>query len=465
MSLEHIPSVNELVQRVSTTPPVARMPRPLVVDATRAVLDQYRRSLIEDDAAVLSAEALTERIGERLENELAAPLRPVINATGIIIHTGLGRAPLARRAVAAMEAVAAGYAPVELDMETGRRGRRALVVRDLLCRLTGAESATVVNNNAAALLLAMTCLARGRTVIVSRGELIEIGGSFRLPDIIAAGGALLREVGTTNRTRLADYERAVDESTAAVLKVHPSNYRIEGFRQEVTIGTLAGLGARHNVLVIHDIGSGALDSLEHLGIGSSEPVASVSVKAGADLVLFSGDKLLGGPQAGIIVGRRALIDSIEEHPLMRAMRVDKTTLAALGATLQLHLDAPTAAEQLPVFAMAAAPIDELRRRGARLAERLDGLAGLDVTIEDSVAYLGGGSLPTEGLPSCALVIRTPAIGEDDMLDRLRRGRHPVVGRAAGGAVWLDLRTVFPAQDEQLLAAIRSAMAQSDREHK
>jgi len=464
VSLEHIPSVNELVQRVSTTPPAAGMPRPLVVDATRVVLDQYRRSLIDDEAPVLSDDALTERVGERLENELAAPLKPVINATGIIIHTGLGRAPLARRAVAAMEAVAAGYAPVELDMDTGRRGRRALVVRDLLCRLTGAESATVVNNNAAALLLTMSCLARGRTVIVSRGELIEIGGSFRLPDIIAAGGALLREVGTTNRTRLADYERAVDESTAAVLKVHPSNYRIEGFRQEVTIGTLAGLGARHDVLVIHDIGSGALDSLEHLGIDSSEPVASASVTAGADLVLFSGDKLLGGPQAGVIVGRRALIDSIEEHPLMRAMRVDKTTLAALGATLQLHLDGPTAVEQLPVFVMAAAAIDELRRRGARLAERLDGLTGLDVTIEDSVAYLGGGSLPTQGLPSCALVIRTPDIGEDDMLDRLRRARHPVVGRASGGAVWLDLRTVFPVQDEQLLAAIRSTVANSDREH-
>ncbi len=458
MSLEHIPSVNELVQRVSTTAPAAGMPRPLVVDATRAVLDQYRRSLIEDEAAVLSTEVLTERVGERLDRELAAPLAPVINATGIIIHTGLGRAPLARRAVAAMEAVAAGYAPVELDMDTGRRGRRADVVRDLLCRLTGAESATVVNNNAAALLLTMSCLARGRTVIVSRGELIEIGGSFRLPDIIAAGGAVLREVGTTNRTRLADYERAVDESTAAVLKVHPSNYRIEGFQQDVKIDTLAGVGARHDVLVIHDIGSGALDSLEHLGIGSSEPVASASVKAGADLVLFSGDKLLGGPQAGIIVGRRALIDSIEEHPLMRALRVDKTTLAALGATLQVHLDGPTAAEQLPVFVIAAAPVEELRRRGARLVERLDGLAGLDATIEDSVAYLGGGSLPTEGLASCALVIRTAAIGEDDVLDRLRRAPHPVVGRAGGGAVWLDLRTVFPAQDEQLLAAIRSAVA-------
>ena len=452
MSLEHIPSVNEVVERVAAG---ASTPRPLVVDATRAVLDRYRRSLLTDATAVVSAETLAARVGERLERELRPLLAPVINATGIILHTGLGRAPLARAAVDAMAAVAAGYAPVELDMETGRRGRRADVVRDLLCRLTGAESATVVNNNAAALLLVLSTFARDKAVIVSRGELIEIGGSFRLPDIITASGAVLREVGTTNRTRLGDYERVVDDSTAAVLKVHPSNYRVEGFRQEVAIDQLVGLGRRHEVLVIHDTGSGALGSLDHLGLGSSEPSARASMKAGADLVLFSGDKLLGGPQAGIIVGRRALIETIQEQPLMRALRVGKTTLAALGATLQLHLDKGRVVEHLPVFAMAAAPIDELRQRGTRLIEQLTLVKGLQANIEDSEAYLGGGSLPTEALPSCAVVLRSSRIGEDELLDRLRRSN--VVGRASSGAVWLDLRTVPADQDDQLLAAIVSAV--------
>ena len=452
MTLEHIPSVNEVVERVTTA---AAVPRPLVVDATRAVIDQYRQSLLADDGVSVSTETLATRVAERLVRELRPPLAPLINATGIIIHTGLGRAPLARGAVDAMAAVAGGYAPVELDMETGRRGRRTDVVRELLCRLTGAESATVVNNNAAALLLVLSTFAPNKTVIVSRGELIEIGGSFRLPDIITAGGALLREVGTTNRTRLGDYERAVDESTAVVLKVHPSNYRIDGFRQEVAIDQLVGLGARHQVLVIHDIGSGALGSLEHLGLGSSEPAASASVKAGADLVLFSGDKLLGGPQAGIIIGRRVLIETIQEQPLMRALRVDKITLAALGATLQLHLDKGRAVEQLPVFAMAAVPVDELRRRGARLVEQIESVEGLQATVEDSEAYLGGGSLPTEALPSCAVVLRSSQIGEDELLDRLRRGR--VVGRACSSAVYLDLRTVQPDQDERLVAAIQFAL--------
>ncbi len=450
MSLEHIPSVNEVVERVTTA---AAVPRPLVVEATRAVIDQYRQSLLADEAAVVSAETLATRVAQRLVRALRPPLAPVINATGIIIHTGLGRAPLARIAVDAMAAVAGGYAPVELDMETGRRGRRADVVRELLCRLTGAESATVVNNNAAALLLVLSTLAPNKAVIVARGELIEIGGSFRLPDIITAGGALLREVGTTNRTRLGDYERAVDESTAAVLKVHPSNYRIEGFRQEVAIEQLVGLGRRHQVLVIHDIGSGALGSLDHLGLGASEPTASASVAAGADLVLFSGDKLLGGPQAGIIVGRRALIETIQEQPMMRALRVDKTTLAALGSTLQLHMDKGRAVEHLPVFAMAAAPIDELRQRGTRLVEQLASVKGLQATVEDSEAYLGGGSLPTEALPSCAVVLRSDQTGEHELLDRLRRGR--VVGRVSGGAVWLDLRTVAADQDERLVGAIRA----------
>ncbi len=434
------------------------------VDAARAVLDAYRQSLTgprNTSPSILTDHELLSLIEQRLKADDEGVLPLVINATGIIIHTGLGRAPMAQAAVKAIAEAAGHYVPVELDMPDGGRGKRSAIVRSLLCELTGGESATVVNNNAAALLIVLTTLAHDREVIVSRGELIEIGGSFRLPDIMAAGGAILRDVGTTNRTRLGDYEHAINESTAALMKVHPSNYRIEGFTQEVSIEDLAQLARAHELPIIHDIGSGALRDLATAGIAgidSNEPTATDSINAGADIVLFSGDKLLGGPQAGIIVGRADLIDRIERNPLMRAMRVDKLTLAGLGATLQLHRDPESAAQTVPVFAMITTPIDELQRRASTLADQLrSAVSSIDIRVEPSEAFPGGGSLPTEAIASCAVSIDAAPMTEHELAARLRSGTPAVLPRLKDGRVWLDMRTIFADQDEMLLAALRSAL--------
>jgi len=449
---------------------------------------------------------------------LRAGLEPAINATGVFLHTGLGRAPLAPEAVAALAAAAGGFAPVEIDVETGQRGRRAALVEPLLARLTGAEAATVVNNNAAALTIAIRAVASGfrptfrplapapsaspsspgramprsvaeregaggagsrlaRSVVVSRGELIEIGGAFRLPEIIEAAGARLREVGTTNRTRLADYERAIDDSACALLKAHPSNYRIEGFTQEATIGELAGLGRARGLPVIHDIGSGVLNremvawlarggievqSDASVGAGSSpgramprgsafdEPVASESIAARADLVLFSGDKLLGGPQCGVIVGGRELVSRIERHPLMRALRVDKLTLSALEATLRLH---EAGSESLPLRAMLARA-GRLRARAEAMARQL-AAGGVRAEVVTTEAQFGAGSAPGATIGSVGVAIEAP-VGEQELAARLRRGGPRVLGRIEGGRVVLDLAAVLEGQDGDLARAVLAA---------
>ncbi len=451
-----IPPVHELADRLIAEGRSAGAPRGVVVEVTRGVLERSRRSMGSGDGGRIGADDLTELIVQLLQVERRPPLPAVINATGIIVHTGLGRAPLAQEAQQAIAEVAGRFAPVELDLETGARGKRGDLLRPLVCRLTGAESATVVNNNAAALVLVLAALAQDRDVVVSRGELIEIGGSFRLPEIMATGGARMREVGTTNRTRVNDYEGAIGESTAALLKVHASNYRITGFTESVSIEALAALGRRRGVLVIHDIGSGALRPLSVGGRGLDEPDAASSIRGGADLVLFSGDKLLGGPQAGIIAGRRELIERIERHPLMRALRVGRLTLAALAATLRLHLDEAWAMQRVPVLAMATAPSEAIRRRAEGVAKRLAGLSGLTVEVRSSAAYLGGGSVPATAIASSAVVIRAASIAEDDLARRLRLGRPPVVARVSDGAVWLDLRTVFEDEEDALAEAIERA---------
>ena len=452
IDLSRVPSVNRILERIAETGDLADVPRSIVTEAVRDVLDDERRRLREgldprDEAT------LVERSVALTRHEQRAPLSPVINATGIIIHTGLGRAPLAPSAARAALAAATRYAPVELDLPGGRRGKRALLVRSRLCRLTGAESATVVNNNAAALVLTLAALASGRRVVVSRGELIEIGGSFRLPDVMETGGARLAEVGTTNRTRLRDYEDAIDEHAAAILKVHPSNYRVEGFTEETGFKDLADLAHRHELPLIADIGSGVLEDDPTL---ADEPAARSALQAGADVVMFSGDKLLGGPQAGIIVGRAELIDLIERHPLMRAMRVDAITLAALAATLDLHED-PGRRDELPVRAMHAATLDDLTERGRRIVAALPATSGLVTRVAASNAYLGGGSVPAHAVPSMAVVIRHAEIDEEDLARRLRSGAPAVVPRVSDGAVWIDMRTVFPDEDETLIGAIIAAL--------
>jgi L-seryl-tRNA(Ser) seleniumtransferase len=387
--------------------------------------------------------------------QLALP--QVINATGILLHTGLGRAPLSMNALRAVVQACSSYTSLEMDLRTGERGQRVDVVRKQLCDLTGAESATVVNNNAAALLITLNSFAVGKQVIVSRGELIEIGGSFRLPEIMAASGAQLREVGTTNRTRVSDYATAINESTTALLKVHPSNYQVSGFTESVSLGELISLARDHNLPVIHDIGSGAVFDFTELGLGR-EPVARESIAAGADLVMFSGDKLLGGPQAGVIVGRSEFVERIERNPLARALRVDKLTLAALSATLTSLSHPRQAARERPLWMMIATSVEELQQRARRIAEQVKSrTSGWTVDITTSTAYLGGGSLPDQGLDSFAISIAGRDKSEQELAQRLRTGTPPIVGRLERGCVILDLRAVLPEQDENLIEALVTAV--------
>jgi L-seryl-tRNA(Ser) seleniumtransferase len=454
----HLPAVNELVDAAALADWRNRVPRSVVVEAARSVLGELRKKLATavETGDVPSLDDFTRQVIERLCWEERPRLRPVINATGIILHTGLGRSPLAESAVQAVAEVARGYASLELDLDTGERGKRTTIVRGLLTKLTGAESATVVNNNAAATMIVLATVGKGRSIIVSRGELIEIGGSFRLPDIMQASGATLRDVGTTNKTRIADYENAIDESTAGLMKVHTSNYRVVGFTESASLDELVALGRRRGLPVIDDIGSGALIDYAQFGF-TGEPLAAESVRLGADLVLFSGDKLLGGPQAGIIVGKKDWIDRIEKNPLMRAFRVDKMTLTALEATLRLYRDPDLATSEVPILAMLGTPILELRNRAERLVDQLRQIAATaEATVAKDTAYLGGGSIPTQGIESVIVRVRFRERTETDVAARLRLGDPAVIPRVQESHVLFDMRTVFPSQDDSLVRAIAAA---------
>lgn len=460
-ALRAIPSINDLVETLAADGWMRRVPRVVVVEVARSVVQRFRESIAGRSHELdpqLVIERLLHEVSEALEAEERLPLHRAINATGILLHTGLGRAPLAEAAVDALADVAGGFAPVELDLQSGARGKRRHVVERLLQRLTGCEAGVVVNNNAGALMLTLSTLARGREVIVSRGELIEIGGSFRLPEVIEAGGAVLREVGTTNKTRLTDYESAINESTAAILKAHTSNYRVEGFTASVEIGDLVALGHDRGLPVIHDVGSGVLTPEHAAMLPAPEPDARTSIAAGADIVLFSGDKVLGGPQCGIIIGRKALIDRVDSNPLMRAMRVDKLTLASLGATLQIHQDIERARREVPVLRMLGTSVDHLRSRAGYLVEQLGAVDGLaDVQVAPSQAFMGGGSVPAQAIESIALRIIADEISAGELAARLRRGPVPVVGRVQADAVWFDLRSMFDDEDEPLVESIRMAL--------
>jgi L-seryl-tRNA(Ser) seleniumtransferase len=395
-------------------------------------------------------------VAERLGRETLPKLRSVINATGIVLHTNLGRAPVAEEAARAAYEAARGYLNLELDLETGKRSSRQNAVREWVCRLTGAEAATAVNNNAAATVIALRALCSGKEVVLSRGQLIEIGGSFRIPDIMAVSGAVLREVGTTNITRLADYERAIGPNTGALLQVHSSNYRISGFTKSVPLADLVALGKKHNLKVIDDIGSGALLDFGRFGF-HGEPVARQSLAAGVDLVLFSGDKLLGGPQAGILAGHKELIQKIERDPLMRAFRLDKMTLAALEATLRLYLNEDRALREVPGLRMLGTGLAELRRRAELVAVKLREISGLAaVQVGEDVAYVGGGSLPDQPLPTAVLEVEPANVSATELAYRLRQGNPAVMGRLRAGKLVLDLRTVFPHQETALIEAIQMA---------
>ena len=430
MELRDLPSVDELAR----DPRLAVWERQSVLLATRAVLATAR----EEIRAARDPGDLAARVGAELASARRPRLRRVLNATGVVVHTNLGRAPLAEAALARLCEVARGYSNLEYDLEGGARGSRQNHVSGLLRRLTGAEDALVVNNNAAAVLLALAALAEGREVLVSRGELIEIGDGFRIPDVFARSGARLREVGTTNRTRAGDYAAAIGPETALILRVHPSNFRIVGFTEQPKLAELATVAGRHGFPLVDDLGSGAFHQFE------GEPSAADSIAAGADLVCFSGDKLLGGPQAGIVVGRSALVERLRRHPLQRALRADKLTLAALEGTLALLLDRERATREIPVLRLLLEPAGDVRAR----AERLAGLVGGEV--EETVGRVGGGALPLAELPSFACAV------EERLAERLRLGDPPVIGIVRDGRLLLDCRTLTASEVDEAAAAVTAA---------
>jgi L-seryl-tRNA(Ser) seleniumtransferase len=419
VELRDLPSVDELAGDDRLT----SAPRPLVVSAARSALARAR----EEIRAGVDPGDLVERVEQELAAARAPRLRRVLNATGVIVHTNLGRAPLAEEALDRVREVAHGYSNLEYDLSAGARGSRQDHVAPILRRLTGAEAALVVNNNAAAVLLALAALAEGREVLVSRGELIEIGDGFRIPDVLTRSGARLREVGTTNRTRAADYERAIGPETALLLRVHQSNFRVVGFTEQPRLEELVRVGRAHGLPVVDDLGSGVLVELE------GEPSAKDALEAGADLVCFSGDKLLGGPQAGIVIGRAELVEQLRRHPLQRALRADKLTLAALEATLALYLEPEQAIERLPVLRMLREDAETVRAR----AERLAGATGGEV--EQTVARVGGGALPLAELPSFACAV------EEELAAPLRANDPPVIGIVRDGRCLLDCRTLSDAE--------------------
>jgi L-seryl-tRNA(Ser) seleniumtransferase len=440
MNFRALPSVDQLLNEPSTKELIANFGRQLTLDSIREQLETARNQIRGGQPAP-STDQILAAVRLKLDQWLTPSLKPVINATGVIIHTNLGRAPLSPAAREAMRGVSHGYSALEYDLITGKRGQREGYVENLLCHLTGAEAALVVNNNAAALLLALTGLAQGEDVIISRSQLIEIGGGFRIPDVMMQSGARLVEVGTTNRTHLRDYELAIHEETALILRAHHSNFRIIGFATEPSLQELVDLGKQHAVPVMDDLGSGALLDTADFGLGH-EPTVQESLATGAALVAFSGDKLLGGPQAGILLGEEAALSYLRHHPLTRAVRADKLCLAGLTATLHHYLK-EEALEKIPVWQMIAAPIEEIHGRALRWAEKLGG-----GEVVPGRSTVGGGSLPEETLTTWLLAI--PADQPDSFVGQLREANPPVIARIEDDQVMIDPRTVLPEQEQDLL---------------
>lgn len=453
----HLPAVDRLLEREETAAWARRWGREAVTSALRRALEDARLRLGRDgEAAVPGPDDLLRDAGERLRRAARASLRPVLNATGVVLHTNLGRAPLAAEARAAASEVTAGYANLEYDLRTGRRGSRQEHVAPLLRELTGAEAALVVNNNAAAVSLAVNELAAGREVLVSRGEMVEIGGSFRIPDVIERSGATLRGVGTTNRTRLSDYRDALGPETGMILRVHPSNYRVEGFGGRPSPPEVAGLARESGIPLVHDLGSGLLRP-ELLAGFPPEPSPAQALEAGADVVTWSGDKLLGGPQAGILAGGEAIVGRLGANPLLRAFRPDGSMLAALEATLRLYRDPETAADRVPVLRMLTAAPEEVEERARRALSRADLPAPARVEVRRMDAVVGGGAYPEHRIASAGWAVAGP---DPERLDAAcRSGDPPLVGRIREGTYRLDFRTLLPGQEDEagrvLAAAVRS----------
>ncbi len=455
--LAGLPSVDEILKSKQGSKWLISYPRRYVLQAVRETIDLRRKEIIEGLAADLSEDRMNADVERIILRLTSFSLRPLINATGVVIHTNLGRSTLSDRVLENIKKVSESYSNLEYDIDKGKRGKRYTHIKRILREVTGAEDALVINNNAAAVLLCLNTLSKGKEVIVSRGELVEIGGSFRMPDVMTASGAILREVGTTNKTHLHDYEKAINENTSLLLKIHKSNYKIVGFTEEVSIEDLVTLGRKHDIPVVFDLGSGCLIDLKPFGI-HDEPSVKEIVKTGVDLTTFSGDKLLGGPQGGVIVGKKEYIDRIQKNPMTRAMRIDKLTLAGFEATLMEYVDEENVVRNIPTLNMLLQRPEEINKRAKQIARRLKSvIKNALITVIPDTSRAGGGSLPEVDLPTYAVSFKSDALSVNELEERLRKGRPPVIARIKGDSLILDARTIRERDIDVLVKQLESIL--------
>lgn len=453
-----LPGIDHILELSKAVPTFEKVPRSVLLQAARKVVEDLRTGILRSnqspDEKDLTDIPVLDKTKAAVGKAMTLNLKSVINATGVVVHTNLGRSVLAEEAAENLLAIATGYSNLEFDLAKGERGSRYSCVEDILCEISGAEAAMVVNNNAAAVLLCLETIAKNRKVVVSRGELVEIGGSFRIPDVMAKSGAILKEVGTTNRTHLKDYIAAIENDTALLLKVHTSNYSVVGFTASVTLKELVEVGAKRQIPVMEDLGSGTFVDFSKYGL-SKEPTVQESVSAGADVVTFSGDKLLGGPQAGIIVGKKDIVESVKKNPLTRALRIDKLTLAALESTLRLYRDPEKAVHLIPTLRMLTIPFNLIKKRADKLFRLLAKInnPALSITIVDRSSKAGGGSLPLLDLPSKCIAVRIEGVSANSLEKSMRDNMPPVIGRIDDDCFLMDLRTI---QDEEL-AVVKNAL--------
>ena len=461
--LRTLPSVDGILQQYRVKDLFGKYPRWLVVKTARIVVDEERKKILRSDPDLISEDSITTenlsgKVSERISEVGQLSLRSVINATGVIVHTNLGRSLLNREVLQNLVTVASSFSNLEYNLDEGKRGSRYSHVEEILCELTGAEAALVVNNNAGAVLLSLSTIATGREVIVSRGQLVEIGGSFRIPDVMRNSGAHLVEVGATNKTHLKDYQSAITQDTALLLKVHTSNFQVVGFTSEVKLEELVRLGKERSIPVMEDLGSGCFIDLGRFGL-SREPTVQEAVKTGVDVITFSGDKLLGGPQAGIILGKEAVIKRIRENPINRALRIDKLTLAALESTLRIYMEGDNAVEKIPTLRMLTLPYKEIEKRAKRLYRMLrkESSGAFHVEIMDDNSRVGGGALPLQDLPTKVISIKPMNLSVGDLMERLRRHRPPIITRIDDDRLLLDVRTLQKGESKIIEGAIKSIL--------
>ena len=462
--LSYVPQVNQILSHPKLQLFIDKFSHDLVVASIQQQTEKLREQIVKNPNSLeISKQVLLETIAEKsvrqLEEKLKLSLRKAINATGIILHTGLGRAPLSEEARNNLKMITEGYCTLEIDLETGKRGERTKHVEELVCQLTGAEAACVVNNNAAAVLLTLNTICFGKEAIISRGQLIEIGGSFRIPEVMAKSGATMVEVGTTNKTHLRDYENAISENTGLIFAVHPSNYRIKGFTAEVELQKLVSLGKNNSIPVAQDLGGGVLVDLRKYNL-PYEPVARESVDAGVDIITFSGDKVLGGPQSGIIIGKKSYVDAIKSNPLMRALRCDKLIYATLEPTLKLYLQEKDLVNKNRVLNMLLEPLESLEKRADNIKSRLTTVdkSNVYIRIENTTVQTGSGTLPLEELPSKAITLQVIDTPTENLAKRFRMHEPPIIGYIRDDKLYLDIRTIFQEEEDVLIHAIRKVIS-------